>query len=229
MQVHKIIEGLRQHTMRLIESGDLTQTDLARKAGVRQAHISNFLRGRRGLSVSSVDALLKALGLSAVELLGGTPAKAKTDSGLLSIPVAARKNAETPVLPVSPASEVIKLKNSLLGNPRANMVGSRKRWDRFVAVKVDNDSSMAPKIAPNSVVIIDRHYNALRPYRRGEQNIYLVRQDKGCVLCFVEVHGREMYCRSEDSTKPIQIIKSASGRGFEKYIVGRACHTFSEL
>jgi len=227
MQVHKIIEGLRQHTMRLIESGDLTQTDLARKAGVRQAHISNFLRKRRGLSVSSVDALLKALGLSAVELLGGTPAKA--DAGVVSIPVTTRRNAETPNLPVSPSSDVIKLKNSLLGNPRPKMVGSRKGWDRFVAIKVEKDSSMAPKIAAHSVVIIDRHYNALSPYRRGEQNVYLVRHDKGCVLCYVEVHGREMYCRTENSAKPIQIIKSPTGRGFEKYIIGRACHNFGEL
>ena len=41
---------------------------MGERVGVRQAHISNFLTRKRGLSIEKMDALLGALGLNVEQL-----------------------------------------------------------------------------------------------------------------------------------------------------------------
>ena len=31
--------------------------------------------------------------------------------------------------------------------------------------------SMYPRLLPGAIVLIDRHYNSLKPYRKGESNL----------------------------------------------------------
>ena len=49
--------------------GELTTVEIARRIGVRQAHVSNFINGRRGLSFAVADNLIFALGISLYDLL----------------------------------------------------------------------------------------------------------------------------------------------------------------
>ena len=61
----------------VLESGELTETALAEKTGFRQAHISNFLHRKRGLSLRATDDVLRAEELScARSRAGGKTARA---------------------------------------------------------------------------------------------------------------------------------------------------------
>jgi hypothetical protein len=51
-------EALRKLLWDRIESGELTGMALADKTGFRQAHISNFLNRKRGLSLEGMDRVL---------------------------------------------------------------------------------------------------------------------------------------------------------------------------
>ena len=62
-------QRLRQFTLDTIAAGSITGKQLAQKCGLAQAHISNFLNQRRGLSLEATDILMTALGISVVDLL----------------------------------------------------------------------------------------------------------------------------------------------------------------
>ena len=60
---------LRETVATRIASRQLTGLALARKTGFRQAHISNYLRRRRGLSLEGMDRILTVLGISVLDLI----------------------------------------------------------------------------------------------------------------------------------------------------------------
>ena len=39
---------------------------------------------------------------------------------------------------------------------------------------------MRPRLAPGAMLLIDRHYNSLRSYRRQEPNLYVVKSGTAC-------------------------------------------------
>ena len=61
MLVSQLEDTMRKAIRQRITAGVLTGTVLARQTGFQQAHISNFLNGRRGLSVEGFDRMLEAL------------------------------------------------------------------------------------------------------------------------------------------------------------------------
>ena len=62
-------ENLRKEIRKRIEAGELTGMELAKRAKFTQAHISNFLNGKRGLKLSALDRMLKCLSLTLYDLL----------------------------------------------------------------------------------------------------------------------------------------------------------------
>ena len=62
-------ENLRRQLRKRIEAGEMTGMELARRTGFTQAHISNFLNGKRGLKLKALDRTLKAVGLTLYDLL----------------------------------------------------------------------------------------------------------------------------------------------------------------
>ena len=58
MKFRALQENLRKALWERIEEGDLTGLRLARETGFKQAHISNFLNRKRGLSVEGMDKVL---------------------------------------------------------------------------------------------------------------------------------------------------------------------------
>ena len=59
MLISTLHDRLRAHVSERIGSRALTGTELAEKAGFRQAHISNFLNHRRGLSLEAMDRVME--------------------------------------------------------------------------------------------------------------------------------------------------------------------------
>ena len=85
--------------------------------------------------------------------------------------------------------DMLKFKKSFLRKLRPEMEGDRDGWERFVVIQVDGREgmSMYPRLLPGATVLIDRHYNSLKPYRKGESNMYAVARNG-------QTHGE--ICRS---------------------------------
>jgi len=61
---------------------------------------------------------------------------------------------------------------------------------------------MYPRLLPGATLLIDRHYNSLKPYRKGEFNMYAVLKDGTCTVKYVETAGKPVgFCAP--TTRPI--------------------------
>src|ERR1044071_3983663 len=69
MKFKVLQDNLRRILLQRIESGELTGLHLAEQTGFKQAHISNFLNRKRGLSVEGMDKVLSVARLSILDLL----------------------------------------------------------------------------------------------------------------------------------------------------------------
>src|SRR5208282_5638373 len=69
MKFKVLQDNLRKTLWGRIEEGDLTGLRLAKETGFKQAHISNFLNRKRGLSIEGMDKVLKVQRLSVLDLL----------------------------------------------------------------------------------------------------------------------------------------------------------------
>src|SRR5215468_6163386 len=72
MRFRILQENLRKTLWDRIEEGDLTGLRLAEQTGFKQAHISNFLNRKRGLSLEGMDKVLSVQHLSVLDLLDPT-------------------------------------------------------------------------------------------------------------------------------------------------------------
>ena len=100
MLVADLQEQTRQHVLAAIKSRQITQRALGELVGIRQAHISNFVRGRRRLSLDGMDAILNALGLDVKSLIAisehTTPSQNNCSTTLESVPLIRHEAAMNP-------------------------------------------------------------------------------------------------------------------------------------
>ena len=83
---------------------------------------------------------------------------------------------------------------------------------------------MYPRTMPGATLLLDRHYNSLTPYRRGESNIYAVRKDGACIISYVETSDGHLIMRPHNPSYPIEVITLEHGQKPGDHIVGRVCH-----
>jgi len=65
---------------------------------------------------------------------------------------------------------------------------------------------MYPRMLPGATVLIDRHYNSLKPYRKGESNMYAVNKDGQCTVKYVEPAGTHLVLRPHNPAYPIEVL-----------------------
>lgn len=237
MKFKGLQDNLRKKLQHRISAGELTGLRLAEQTGFRQAHISNFLNRKRSLSMEGMDRVLNVQRLSVLDLLD--PDEVNKRSSILPPSDDAFENialvdasiaATQPLIMSMNVREIQKFKRSFVRKLRSDVHGKRRDWERFVAIKANGDSmSMYPRILPGAVVLIDRHYNSLVPYRRGELNIYAVLNNDNCKLRYVELSGRSLILRPQNQAYPIQIVPIADGETEHDYLVGRACFVSMEM
>lgn len=66
-----------------VKNGRITERGLARRSGISQPHIHNVLKGKRLFSWEAADAVLRELGMTPTDLLGGgseTVARVQSDA-----------------------------------------------------------------------------------------------------------------------------------------------------
>src|SRR3979411_1268790 len=72
MKFRTLQDNLRKALLQRIDEGDLTGLRLAGQTGFKQAHISNFLNRKRGLSLEGMDKVLSVQHISVLDLLDPT-------------------------------------------------------------------------------------------------------------------------------------------------------------
>ena len=106
------------------------------------------------------------------------------------------------------------------------MEGNRSGWERFVLIRVDarDGMSMYPRLLPGATVLIDRHYNSLKPYRKGEANMYAVNQGGICSVRYVEIAANQLVLRPHNQAYPVEVIAAEPGKRPADYLIGRVCY-----
>ena len=233
MRISDLEDNLRAHIWARIHRGELTGSGLSRDAGFQQAHMSNFLNARRGLSPEAMDRLLDVLQVDVLDLADPEELRLRAlqrperASSFDSVPLVSLDDAAfVPRIPPHQVLDSLKFRKRFLHRLKPDTIGDRSQWLRFVMVKCDPDSAraMTPRLAPGAVLLLDRHYNSLRPYHRGMQNLYAVRFGTQCVIRYVAVASRRVILRPHNEQWPVELVEIALGRGFADYIVGRVCH-----
>ena len=235
MNFQDLHELLRLELVRRIQLGSLTGTGLARQAGFRQAHISNFLNRKRSLSLEGLDRVLSAQNLSVDQIIpldlnaaSSPPAREPIDMVPVVSPSTAMDDAR-----VGPGSiiETVHVSVSRLQDNRSRPSPKYAHWQRFLAIRADAQqvAAMDPLIASGAIVVLDRHYNSLAPYRAHQRTLYAIRCGAGLVLRYVEFDDGRLILRPLSPVFPVQLLALGSHETPADYIVGRVCLVVSEL
>jgi transcriptional regulator with XRE-family HTH domain len=231
MLVSQLEESMRKIIRQRIDAGVLSGTVLARQTGFQQAHISNFLNRRRGLSVEGFDRMLEALGISVTDLVAPAASTGDASREYDDVPIIDAAIAHHPDFAAREVTDVLKFKRAFLRRVRDRAVGARGNWKRFVLIKADAENALAmyPRIVPGATLLIDRHYNSLEPYRRREPNIYAVLKGKSLLVRYVEGQSGHLLLRPANNTSPLLSMAVESGRSACDPIIGRICHIGAEV
>jgi hypothetical protein len=233
MKFRVLQDNLRKTLWERIDEGDLTGLRLAQQTGFKQAHISNFLNRKRGLSLEGMDKVLAVQHLSVLDLLDPSevnkrasilpPSGDEFENVLLTDGTVA---ATQPLITSMHVKEILKFKKSFLRKLKPETEGDRESWERFVLIKADGREgmSMYPRLLPGAVLLLDRHYNSLKPYRKGEFNMYAVLKDGSCTVKYVEVAGNHLILRPHNQAYPIEVMTMEEGKSTADYLVGRVCY-----
>ena len=237
MKFRVLQENLRETLWDRINEGELTGLRLAEQTGFKQAHISNFLNRKRGLSLEGMDRVLAVQHLSVLDLLDPSevnkrasivaPSNDEFQNVLLTDGAVAATQALITSMNVK---EILKFKKSFLKKLKPEIEGDREGWERFVVIKADGREgmSMYPRLLPGANLLIDRHYNSLKPYRRNEFNMYAVLKDDPCTVKYVDLAGNHLILRPHNQAYPIEVMTLADGKSPADYLVGRVCHVAIE-
>jgi Peptidase S24-like len=233
MKFRVLQENLRDALWERIDEGELTGLRLAQQTGFKQAHISNFLNRKRGLSLEGMDRVLAVQHLSVLDLLDPAevnkrasivpPSNDEFQNVLLTDGTVA---ATQPLITSMHVKEILKFKKSFLKKLKAETEGNREEWERFVLIKADarEGMSMYPRLLPGATLLIDRHYNSLKPYRKGEFNLYAVLKNGGCTVKYVELANNHLILRPHNQAYPVEVMPMEEGKTVADYLVGRVCH-----
>ncbi len=233
MKFRMLQENLRNTLWQRIDASQLTGLRLAEQTGFKQAHISNFLNRKRGLSLEGMDKVLNVQHLSVLDLID--PAEVNKRASILppsddefdNVLVTDAQVAASEALIMSMhVKDILKFKKTFLKRLKAEVDGDRRDWERFVVVKADahEGMSMYPRTLPGATLLLDRHYNSLTPYRKGESNIYAVRKNGSCTFKYVEVAGNNLILRPHNPAYPVEVIALEDGQKPADHVVGRVCY-----
>ena len=236
-------EALRRELHKRIHAGEFTGMELARRTKFTQAHISNFLNGKRGLKLPALDRMLKAVGMTLYDLLdpralgkyAATPPGANEEYADVPL-VEGAIAAGSEVIVNEEVKEVLKFRRAFLKRVHADLAApaggagreGRDRWTRFVLIKVDQKEGMSmwPRLNPGSTLLVDRHYNSLRPYRKNERNMYAVRKPDGCTVKYVELaeDSKFLILRPHNAEYPVEVLPVEEGQTYADLVIGRVAH-----
>ncbi len=229
MNFTQLQERVRLEVLRRIERGTLSVSLLARQAGLGQPHVSNFLRGRRGLSLAALDRILAAQRIVLEDLL---PSRRVGLEGLLDgqtgevvrVPLVSASAAmfEPYVMRASTVQMMVPLPADLLLGLRVRGTPGRKQWDRFVAVRLSAEDApaMEPLLGAGAMLVLDRHSNVLRGETQ-EATIFAVRAGERLRVRFADYQAGRVIMRPMGLGFAVEVIEPGNGETANDLVVGR--------
>ena len=233
MNFTQMHEHLRLELHRRIQRGTVSVSLLARQTGLGQSHLSNFLHSRRQLSLDAIDRVLAAQHLSAADLLPALP-QFGTLSGLEEnsmVPVVSHAAALfEPFIRPSAVQSMLHLSAKALTSIRTRVSKTRRAWQRFVAVRIPAADAMAmePLVLPDAIVLLDRHYISLAPYRPNRANVYAVRNGAHLTLRYVDFLAARLVLRPHNLAFTVDVIEMDPGESPNDLLAGRIALIINE-
>ncbi len=233
MNFTQMHERLRLELLRRVQRGTASVSLLARQTGFGQAHLSNFLHGRRQLSLEAMDRILSAQHLTVADLLPILPQARYWPEGDSSgaVPLVSHATALfEPVIRPGAVQLMLHLPAGTLEAVRARASNVRRAWQRFVAIRISAGEAlpMEPLVLPEAIVLLDRHYNALAPYRPNRPNLYAVRHGSHLALRYAEFQASRLILRPHNIAFPIELIALAPEERPGEWLAGRVALILNE-
>lgn len=236
MNFSQLHERLRLELVRRIDRGVLTGSMLAHQTGFGQAHISNFLRKRRVLSLQGLDRVLDSQLLTVSDLLPdellpshrATRAENAHDTVPLVSDAIALQNQN---IPHHYVLDVLRVPAGILQQFRSRRATSRKDWLRFVAIRINAIEAlpMEPILSPAAIVVIDRHYTSLVRYQPAKPTLYAVRDAHTLLIRYVDFEANRLVLRPHNPAYPVVLLELGSNETPSDYVIGRACFLLAPL
>ena len=229
MDAAQLQENLRMEILRRISRGSLSGAALARSSGFRHSHISNFLKGKRMLSMQGLDRILAAEKISIVDLL---PASAQspqntTPPSVLPVPVVPHESAIFHAqIPPTSILDTLYVPDAILHLALARPAAGRISWQRFVAVRADAEHALAmqPILQQDSLLVLDRQYNSLAAYRPMQPTLYAVYAASRLHICFLGFEASRLILRPNSINAPVHLLELLPHEQPSDRIVGRVCY-----
>jgi hypothetical protein len=225
MNLAQMHEHLRLELVRRIERGTLSVSLLSRETGFGQSHLSNFLRKKGQLSLNAMDRILTAQHIAAVDLLPSKNDPERPADGEISpVPVVSHAAALfEPFIRPTTAQSILHLPPGLFRPIRARTTAVRGAWQRFVAIRIPPADAlpMDPLVLPEALVVIDRHYNSLVPYRSRRLTLYAVRDRGHLMLRYVDFLAGRLVLRPHNIAFPVELIEPGPDETPNDLIAGR--------
>jgi transcriptional regulator with XRE-family HTH domain len=228
-------DHLRLVLLRRIERGTLSVSLLARQTGLARAHLSNYLRSKRKLSLDALDRVLASQRLRVEDL---TPIPVRMED-LLSeerdsaVPLVSHAVALfEPAIRPSAVQSMVHLPAGSLQSVRAQKPApNRRNWHRFVAVRIPSGDTlpMEPVVFPEAIVLMDRHYNSFARYWPDRPNLYAVRHGSHLVLRYADFLTGRLVLRPHNILFPVNLIEIREGESPGDLLAGRVALILNEL
>ena len=221
---------------RRLEREVMTASLLARKTGLRQPHISNFVHSKRRLSLQALDRVLAALELSVADLVDPR-ADARNDArpgaaAAEAIPLVSSEVAtyDDRIRP-STILERVQLPGAALAGLRAEHGARTPVRERFVAVSLTpaQATPMYPVLRSAAIVVLDRHSNMPAASSSASRSIYAVRFGKQLQFCYLSFDRNYLVLRPHSLDFPVQLLPVPLQTAPSDLVVGRVCYALLTL
>jgi hypothetical protein len=234
MNITQMHERLRLELLRRIQRGTLSVSLLARQTGFGQSHLSNFLNCKRQLSLVAMDRILASQRMAASDLLPAiynAKAMPGEEAESETVPVVSHYAALfEPFIRPSGVRAELHLPDGILQAARTRVSSARKTWQRFVAVRISSADAlpMEPLILPDALVLLDRHYTSLMPYRPDRPNLYGIRSGSQLTMRYVDFVANRLVLRPYNIAFPVELVELEPSETPSDRIAGRVAVILNE-
>jgi transcriptional regulator with XRE-family HTH domain len=236
MTFSQLHERLRLEMWRRIQRGVVTGKLLAAQTGLRPSHISNFLHGKRKLSLTALDRLLDAQQIDIHELAGPLVAAGEAPDGIppetVRIPLIAQTTVVAlPIIPSKAVQGYLTIPGTEFDRFPAHDSSLRRSWERFIGMRITADQAIAmdPLLQELTIVVVDRHYITLAEVAPPTPNLYVLRLGNRLLFRYVTSDSKRLVLRPYRLDFPVETLAVSSIDSLSDFLIGRVCLHLSAL
>jgi hypothetical protein len=100
-----------------------------------------------------------------------------------------------------------------------------------VAVRIAAADALAmdPLVLPEAIVLVDRHYNSLAPYRPNRPNVYAVRHGAHLTLRYADFLANRLVLRPHNNVFPVELMEVGPEEAPGDLLAGRIALILNEM